>query len=256
MKMKILKYTKTKKNQYTLELDNDTKITLFDDTILKYELLLTKEITNLDLILKENKKIESYYFLLKRLNQKMLSVKQAEEYLIKNGYNDLSIIKRLEKEGYLSDERYLISYINDQVNLKLVGPNKIKQDLIKLGMNSENIDKYLITFSEDVWFTKINKYLTKKIKANKKYSIPKLKQKLMIDLINKGFYKEQIDLSFEQIDFSSDEEILKKDFRKTKSLLEKKYSNKELDLKLKQKLLAKGYKLSQINQLISDNKEY
>ena len=44
--MKIIKYTKLKNSQYKIILENGTEVKLYDDVILKENLLLTKEITN------------------------------------------------------------------------------------------------------------------------------------------------------------------------------------------------------------------
>ena len=252
--MKILKYTKKNKNQYLLTLDDAKEITLYEDIILKYNLLLTKKITNLDLILQENKRYESYYLLLKKLNYKMLSIKQAKEFLQKQGYTDLTVIDRLKKEGYLSDDLFLKSYINDQINLKISGPIKITNDLVKLGIAKNKVDDYLKTIDNNIWLEKINKYLNKKIKNNRKYSINKLKQKIQIDLHNKGFMEEQITTCLAHLDFPNDDDILKKDMLKIKQqLLKKQLDNKkELNYKLKQKLLAKGYSYDQINTIVNE----
>ena len=65
--MKILKYKKCKDNKYSIEFDNDISIKLYDDVIVKYELLRIKNID--DDLFKEvtsyNDKLEAYYKSLK-----------------------------------------------------------------------------------------------------------------------------------------------------------------------------------------------
>ena len=51
--MKIKKYIKTGSNKYKIILENDKSIILYEDVILKYELLLKKEISDLDAALAE-----------------------------------------------------------------------------------------------------------------------------------------------------------------------------------------------------------
>ena len=41
--MKIIKYTKKNKNTYEITLENKEIITIYDELILKYDLLITKE---------------------------------------------------------------------------------------------------------------------------------------------------------------------------------------------------------------------
>ena len=81
--MKIIKYRKKKSNIYEITLSNNDKISLYDDVILKYELLLKKDIT--DKLLKEvityNSFIESYHVSLKYINSKLRTEKEIRNKL-------------------------------------------------------------------------------------------------------------------------------------------------------------------------------
>ena len=68
--MKIINYKKKKTNIYEITLSNSEKISLYDDVILKYDLLLKKELNDkLKMkIYEENSYLESYYKALKYLN--------------------------------------------------------------------------------------------------------------------------------------------------------------------------------------------
>ena len=74
--MKIKSYKKKKSNIYEITLSNNDKISLYDDVILKYELLLKKEINKqlLDEIISFNSNLESYNIALKYLNNTNLDV--------------------------------------------------------------------------------------------------------------------------------------------------------------------------------------
>ena len=68
--MKIVKFSKAKNGMYLLSLEDGNKIKIHEDLILKYELLLSKEIDE-DLIEKinlENQTYEIYSVALKYLN--------------------------------------------------------------------------------------------------------------------------------------------------------------------------------------------
>ena len=148
--MKIKKYIKQGLNKYKVVLEDNTSIVLYEDIILKYELLLKKEITNLDTILKENNKYELYDKCLNYLNKKLRSESEIKKYLQKYTSNQLeidNIINKLKENNYLDTKLYIKSYINDKFYLTLEGPMKIKKDLMNLGLPENDIIDELTMFS-------------------------------------------------------------------------------------------------------------
>lgn len=245
MNIKIVCYKKKKNNLYEITLSNNEKISLYDDVILKYDLLLKKELDNklLKEILIFNEKIEGYNIALKYLNTKLRTEKEIRKKL--NNYSKDTIdyvINKLRSDGYLNDLLYIKSYINDEINLKLSGPNKILNDLKKLGFNSNDILNYLNTIDKDIWLNKINKYTLKKINSNHNLSGINLKQKIFTDLYNKGFNKEDINLIIDNIEFIDNSLIKEKEYNKLKTKLSKKYSGEELEYYIKMHMYKKGFK--------------
>lgn len=243
--MKISNYKKKKSNIYEITLSNNEKIELYDDVILKYELLLVKELDEKKLkeIILYNSNLESYNIALKFLNSKLRTEKEIRKKL--ENFNKDAInytIDRLKCEGYLNDLLYIKSYINDEVNLKLSGPNKILFDLKKKGFKDIDIMNYLNTIDANIWLNKINKYISKKINSNHNLSAYILKQKILQDLINKGFYKEDILFTIENFEFIDDESIYQKEYVKLKNKFSKKYSGVELENKIKIALIRKGFR--------------
>lgn len=243
--MKIIKYKKKKNNLYEITLSNNESISLYDDVILKYELLLKKEIDDklLKEIIKENKKIESYNIALKFLNTKLRTEKEIKNKL--NNYDIDSInytINRLKENGYLNDELYIKSYINDSINLKLIGQNKIRYELKKLNFNDTMINKYLDNFDSDIWLQKIRKIINKKIASNHNLSGMILKKKIISELISKGFINEQISLVIEEFSFNDNNYIKEKEYNKIKNKLSKKYNKEELEYHINIELKKKGFK--------------
>ena len=245
MNMKVKSYKKKKTNIYEITLSNNEKISLYDDVILKYELLLKKEITDSDLkeVINYNSFIESYNIALKYINIKLRTEKEIRKKLA--NYEKQAIdytIDRLTKEGYINNELYIKSYINDEVNLKIMGPNKILFDLKKLGFKDDEILNYLDTFDNELWLNKINKYALKKVNSNHNLSGLILKKKLMQDLQNKGFYKDHINTILNEFNFNDDQDIYEKEYQKQKKKLSRKYSGEELEYRIKINLLKKGFK--------------
>ena len=243
--MKIINYKKKKNNIYEITLSNNEKISLYDDVILKYNLLLTKELNDKlkSKIYEENSYLESYYKALKYLNSKLRTEKEIRKKL--SDYNSKIVdytIDRLYKEGYINNKIYIKSFVNDQINFKLVGQNKIKKELLNMGLNDIEIDEYINSIETDIWLDKINKYILKKINSNHNLSGLNLKHKIYQDLMIRGFKKEDINTIINEFDFKDDIKIIEKEYQKIKNKLSKKYSGEELEYRIKIYLIKKGFK--------------
>ena len=128
--MQIIKFQKLNNNKYKIIFKDHPEITLYDDVILKFNLLNHKSLTENEFIKIKNfnNELESYYKSLKYLTFKMRTKKEIITYLKKDNYSENIInktINRLEKEGYIDEKKYIEYYIKDQVNLTLNGPLKI-----------------------------------------------------------------------------------------------------------------------------------
>ena len=252
--MKILKYKKGKKNEYKIITDEE-EYTLYDDMIIKYELLLKKEINKKEWesILKENQLLKAYYEGLKAINTKLRTEKELRTILRKKGFSEKEInyaIERLAKDGYLNHLMYIEAFIHDAINLNTVGKRKIHQDLQNLGFTSKEIDSELNKIDDSIYEEKIAKYINKKLKGNKK-SANEFMRKITLDLINKGFEKENITSYLNTLEI--EDNIL--EIEKLVNKLYKKYIVK-YDLyttkkKIMQNLYAKGYTNVDINEYIA-----
>lgn len=82
--MKIQKYIKDKQNKYKVVIDDEDYI-LYDDVIIKYNLLLTSEISESEFkeIISYNDELKSYYDSIKYINRRLRSEKEMRDYLEK-----------------------------------------------------------------------------------------------------------------------------------------------------------------------------
>lgn len=247
--MKIEKYTKDKGNKYKVLID-DINYTLYDDVIVKYSLLLRNEISEKELkaIVEENDKLSSYYDSIKYITKKMRSKLEIKEFLRKKMVNEKVInetIKKLEENHFLNEELFIKAYVNDQINLTNNGKNKILKGLVKLGIDNDSASTYLDNIDNEVFMSKIDKYVDKKISTNKNSSVYMLKNKIMTDLINLGYEKSDIVevLNSKEI---NDDEAKKREYEKIKRSLEKKYSGDVLEYKIREKLYRKGFRSNEI----------
>lgn len=253
--MKIKKYTKLKSNKYNVEID-DLNVKLYDDVIIKFELLRKDEIDE-DLfqeITEYNDRLEAYYKALKYISRKLRTEKEMIKYL-ENDYSRSVVretIDKLKKDGYLNEEIYLKSYLIDQVNLGISGPNKIKKDLVKLGIDAEKVVSKISEISDDIWLSKLEKIVNKKIKSNKSYGTNKLKKKLLYDLSNLGYYKWMIEEVINKSEFSNNDNLIEKEYSKAYNKLSKKYTGYELETKIISKLITKGFYYDDIKKFMTN----
>ncbi len=246
--MEIRKFKKVGKNKYKIIFDNE-ELTLYEDIILKYNLLITKEISldDLDKIIKENNDYDAYNLALNYIEIKMRNRKELYTYLSNKGFDNKLVnetISKIDKLGLLNEEAYIKAYINDKINLTLDGPYKIRKNLLDLDFNEEDVNSYLNTFSDDIWKSKLEKLINKKKSIMKNKSYYMFIQKMKNDLYNMGYESYMIDDCLEKIDYESD--ALEKDYEKAK----KKYGN---DItKLKNYLIRKGYNYEEIKTLTKE----
>ena len=242
--MRIEKYKYLKNSKYEVVIDNE-KYIMYEDIIIKYEILLKKEITKdkLNKILKEQTYYEAYYKSLKYISVKYRTKKEIVKYLEKYDYDKTiieNIIKQLEKENYINEEIYAKAYITDEINLKNNGPLKIEKDLVNLGIQKDVINKYIKIFTNELITEKINKIINKEIKLNKNKSLYVIKNKISNKLINLGYDKKDFIYLLENIKID-EKERYEQEYQKQYQKLSKRYEGKELELKIKQKMYAKGF---------------
>lgn len=245
MSLKIIKYRRMANGKYKVELDGGRDLLLYEDVILKYELLLLKDINDKLLIEvdKANQEWDVYYVALKSLKSRFKSIKDMRDSLLKKEYpKDLvdSAINRLIKQGYLDDNSFSRGYINTQIVTSLKGPNKISKELSAKGVSNSIISDELNVFDLNLQKEKIEKVINKEIKINRTRGGVVLKNKIVNDLINLGYSFDIVQSVIDKFDFSNDLDIAKKEYDKLYRKLSRKYNGKELEYKIKEKLYQKG----------------
>lgn len=245
--LKIIKYKKSAKGIYKVELDDGRVLALYEDVILKFDLLLKKEILEEELksINDYNLECDVYYVALNSIKARFKSTYDLKEFLRKKEYPLELINKAVEKllkQGYLNDRSYARSYINNQIITTSKGPLKIEKELLDKKIDINIIKEEIECFAEDCQLEKINKIINRGLKSNRTRGGFVLKQKICNDLKLLGYDGYLINKVIDNYSFDNDNNIAKKEYEKLYRRLSRKYSGSELESKIREKLYQKGLK--------------
>ena len=151
------------------------------------------------------------------------------------------VLNDLEKHNYINDKIYANSYLNNQINTTYHGPYRIKHDMENKGISSDIINEVMIQYTTDIEEEKIKKIITKKVNSNHNKSNNLLLRKIKNELQMDGFDSSIINKIISSINLEDDYDKKQKEYNKIKNRLEKKYSGKELEYKIKEKMIQKGF---------------
>lgn len=244
--MKIEKYQKLKSGKYKVYLEDDRKLELYEDSILKYNLLISKDIDEdiIEEIKKDNFYLDAYYLSLKYLSIRPRSKKEINDYLLKKGF-DVEVISdtmaKLEKQGYINDLSFGRMFLNNKLITTSNGPLKIRKELQQHNLNNDDINLILEDYTSDIQIEKINKQINRIIKSNKNKGNVYIKRKINMELNNEGFDSSLIESALNKLELDDDEDKAKKEYDKLYKKLSRKYSGSELEFKINQKLYQKGF---------------
>ncbi len=257
--MKKISKIKKSNNKYTIILSDNSSLSFYSDTLIKYNLLKPREISDKELeeVINYNNYIEAYNKALTYISYKQRTKKEIKDKLCNYSIDVIDkVIKKLDELCLLDEKKYIEAFINDQINLGNKGPFYIKKELKKLNINIDYIDEILNNINEDVWIEKVKKIVDKKINTNKKLSKESLLLKIKNDLILLGYSKNIIDKVLSNIIIEEDNEVIEMAFDNEYKRLSKKYKDKELEKKVKYNLYKKGFSLERIEEILNKRLDY
>ena len=249
--MKIIKFKKTSKDKYKVYLDDNTTISLYEDVIINNNLLITKEIVNVEDLIKENNDIHLYSVALNYISIRIRSKKEIKEYLIKKGasLNKIDeVINKLVKNGYINDFSFAKAYVSDQMILTPNGPHKIKRGLVKYGVNEDIINEVIDEIDKNILKEKLSNLMEKQIRI-KKGASNMIRLKLINYFTNLGYDKEMIIDVMSHYKVKTDFDKLEKEYKKLYDKYSKKYEENEINYRIKNKLYQKGYSFEEIEKV-------
>lgn len=186
--------------RYNLFSDGEFYSGIEPDSVVKYHLKNGVEIEKekIDEILFDSETFYGFNKVLKYITKSMKTTGEIEQYLLKYNFKQniiQNILDKLNEYKYVNDELYCKNYI-DYYKEKY-GKNKLKQNLLLKKIDEDIINLYL-NFDDEVSLDNIKKEILKQTK-NKELDI-KLKQKIIRNLISKGYSYELIKTAFNEED--------------------------------------------------------
>ena len=250
--MKITKIEK-KKRLYLLELDETEKLYITEDTIVHFMLSKGMNITEQEL-----KEIQEYAqfsygknLALYHLSFKQRTVKEVNDYLRKHDIEEetiVHVIDNLKKDNWLDDVKYAHSFIHSNLLSGDKGAYALKQKLMQKGIAASIIDDELHQHD----FTNLAETVAQKLLKKYQGKLPTkaLHDKILQQLINKGFSYEEAKVAYQNLTIEDDDgnqqELLYKELDKQYRKYSKKYDGYDLKQRLTQALARKGYDFSDI----------
>lgn len=248
--MKIEKISRFK-DKYNIIIDGN-EITTYEEVIIDNKLLNKKEIDKqtYNKIISSTEFYDVYNKIVKLLLKSRKSEYQVNDYLNKHDIPDsfkLRIINKLKQIKLIDDVAYTKAFVNDKLLLNKWGINKIRLELINQDIDIDIIEEEISNIDTNILNSNMEKIIIKKINSNHKYSNYQLKSKILQDMINLGYKKESI-LEIIDSNMTDDTEFIKKEYNRLYKRLIRKYSGKELELKIKQNLIKKGFDVKKIEE--------
>lgn len=256
--MKIVKIEKCANNKYKIILENKTIIT-YDNVILKYNLLYKNDLNDNDITKIENDTTfyEVYNKALKYCTNRIRCESEVKKYIEKFNISNKEqekIVKKLVSINLINDKKYCEAFINDKIYLRKQGIKKVEMQLKKYNIDDKIISEEISKIDKNKIDLVLKSKIEKKVLSNSKYSNWELKTRLITRYVNEGYDREVV-LEYINEYLRDDSSILVKEFNKLNKKYEKKYNKKELYIKIRQKLIQKGFCLDSINDLIKKNTE-
>ncbi|WP_288274853.1 recombination regulator RecX [uncultured Streptococcus sp.] len=256
--MKITKIEK-KKRLYLLEIDEDDKLYVTEDTIVHF--MLSKNIEIDDETLKKIQKYAQFSYgknlALYQISFKQRTADEVKKYLEKHEIEDKyipEIIENLKKENWINDAQYVETYLSQNLTSGDKGSYVLKQKLLQKGIKASLIDQKIA----DLDFSSLAEKVAEKLlrKYQNKLSTKTLKYKIIQTMMTKGFSYSEAKDAFDTLEIEKDEEqefyLLNKELEKQYRKFSKKYEGYELKQRLTQNLARKGFSYDDINSALRD----
>jgi regulatory protein len=120
-------------------------------------------------------------------------LEKVKKFGLQNPEKTEMLIKRLQKDGFLDQKRFVNSYITGKVSIKKWGVNKIRAGLVQKRIEPVIIARGIMGIDADLYQENLQALFEKKIIALKDYKTDyQQKSKVIRFLSGKGYSSEEI----------------------------------------------------------------
>lgn len=278
--MKRLRITKIEKQQkkkerYSLFVDGEFWMGVHENVLIQFGLYKAQEVTQatLDDISATEYRQSIYLKAVNYLSHSLRTIKEMREYLMKylterakeeEEHEDFSglieqTIARLVEQRYLDDLLFSQSYVRTYMTINKKGPQQIRFDLKRKGVDDATITEALREYPQDLELENAQELVAKFIRTKKQLPSRKLKEKIREMLMQKGYDRDLIALIMSETELPEDEEAANELINKEAEKQLRKWQRKATGYQLKQKLIEsmvrKGFDYDAIQAWISENRE-
>lgn len=256
--MKISKLEK-KKRLYLLETDQNQKVYITEDTIVRFFLSKDKEISEDELEEIQSFAQHSYgkNLALYHLSFKQRTKKEVNDYLHTHDINEHiipAILKELEADHWINDQHYTQTVLDQNQASGDKGPLILQQKLKQKGIENKILTELLPQYNFSEIAERVANKLLKKYQT--KLPLKALKDKITQNLMTKGFSYQQAQEAVATLDLENnpeqEEDLIYKELDKQFRKYSKKYTGYDLKQRLIQSLARKGYDYDLITSAIRD----
>ena len=254
MKERKINKIERKKSLYLIHIDDEI-VSLNETFFLDEHLYVSKAMKDEDIKrLKHLSDLSLPYdyacYLLSRNSYSAFTLKEKvkAKYPSFKDWNEL--ISILKSSLLIDDKEYALNY-KESKEAALIGPNKIRNDLLYIKRIDSDIVSSLTFAPEEEMIKELLPTLEKRYSS---CSNKAKQRKIEAALINRGFSKELSQRYSKSVKKDEEEErvLLKKDYDKAKRIHSKKYAGYELKRRIIRSLLYKGYKMNDIEELFEN----
>ncbi|MFP4478443.1 MAG: RecX family transcriptional regulator [Candidatus Izemoplasmatales bacterium] len=258
MKVKDLVFKKKKYLVSFEEIDEDFVVS--EELILEYRLVRGKILDDRTFKSFKESVLQDKYRqkLLYYATYKPRTIKEAKLYLDKYDVPESAkqkYIDQLIQAHILDDDLYAKNYIEEYAHFRMIGPNKIKYDLIKKGISEKLIQQYLPTYDQNLIQDNIHKLIQKKMKSIKNKPMKKVLLSLKTFITNKGYDYSDVQKAIENnksliASYIDEDGALQKDYDQYLKKFKRSHKSESFKNYVIPKLLQKGYAYPKILKLL------
>jgi regulatory protein len=254
----ITKITKQKKNKerYNIFLDEEYALSVDESLIIKYQLTKGFVIENdaLNDLVYDDEVKKAFNRGLNFISYRMRSESELKNKLVEKEFSENVIdeaIKKLKYYGFINDETFTTSLIENHKTSSKKGPMAIRQELTKKGIDKNLQEEFLQVYDEEEQIG-VASIVAEKLRNQHSTKTPlQVKQKIQETLTRKGFSFSITKQVIETMSFERDEDTWENMINEQGDKIWKKYSSKlsgyDLKNKVKQSLYQKGFSSDHIN---------